>query len=863
MRHRRSTGRARVLALSLLAAGLLQAHAAAPVIYRQPALQSPVSGAPDDLLLLAGSGFSRTDRVFYADPDDGRVGIASVVSYENAPDSLTIKLPAEIVPHRIYALWVETDHNELSNRVLINDSRPLWFTPSQVFERALSPQMSRQLKIVGRNLGGPPGDKGAVRLSGPETIVRPVQIDEAGSESLRDSVAVVELPPRLQAGQYAVSFSRDGVDWTTIAGLRLRVKAAARSAEFSIAAAPFGGCRPDDGRDDTRCLIAAIHAAQAAGGTVTIPPGVWNFSDAQAPGTAVGDGIVVPAGVSLRGAGRRRTTLSRSAFWNGASVNAFLTLQGNNTISRIRFKDERIYAAADPPSRFVQLGIVYYRRSAHGPASIDDVSIVDNIFDRVSIAIADGGVPIRRLMVSRNEFGAYRLGLALGGDRSNVSRPFQLEDSVISHNVFKPGSYLDLGAGQGAAASMIGASTRLDFSHNTADGAANEYLYQPTDASGWRAAFFWHMNNNHEMTLIAQNTVTCSGDKDGDGEAIAWDNNANTFAFERARDVVAAGAAGVSVAGPPQAVQNDRKIDAASYYVGHWMQVVAGPGVGQARKIQSVRIDAQTGVTSFTVSPDWDVPPQPKISRVTVGREFWQVYALDNEIDQRQPLCRKSNRTKRAGGRIAVWAQTSDSVIAGNKQYDTDGIVFHQSYSGADSHCPTCSPGSFLQSFLYIHDNLIDGEYDWNSDCSRSGIEGSHSAAPTPDSPPPVVSYGVSIAHNVIRHADGYDGGAITVPVTWFRGPPPNSWPVVNNLLIYHNAISDIDGASPGRSCGTRSTRRVGIHLGEGGLVWRAVLYGNTCTRVGNPLQDDGVRTTRVCPGADANSCDCTAREVP
>jgi hypothetical protein len=794
---------------------------------------------------------------------DSRTREASVVSFENVPDSLTIKLPADFMRHRTYALWVVTGQNERSNRVLINDPRPFWFTPSQVADQAPKELPHRQLKIVGRNLEGAPGGGGAVRLSGPEIVVCPVQIDGAASEFLRDSVALVELPQRLRAGRYSVSFSRDGVVWTTIPGQQLNVMPEIRSAEFSISAPPFGGCRPDDGRDDTRCLIAAIGAAQAAGGTVTFPRGVWNFSDAKAPGVAVGDGIVVPAGVNLRGAGRRLTTLSRSASWNGGSVNAFLTLQGNNTISGIRFKDERVYEASDPPSRFVQLGIVSYRRSTNSPASIDDVTIVDNIFDRVPIAIADGGVPIRRLLVSRNEFGAYRLGLSLGGDRSDVSRPFQLEDAVISHNVFKPGSYLDLAAGQGAVASMIGASTRLDFSHNTADGAAGEYLYRPTDAHGWRAAFFWHMNNNHEMTLISQNTATCSGDKDGDGEAMAWDNNANTFAFERAREVLAAESAGVSVPGPPLAVQNDRPVDTASYYVGHWLQVVAGPGVGQTRKIQSYRIDARTGVTNFTVSPDWDVPPQPKVSRVTVGREFWQVYALDNDIDERQPRCQKSNRTKRAGGRIAIWAQTSDSVVAGNRQYDTDGIVFHQSYTGADSHCPTCIPGSFLQSFLDIRGNLIEGEYDWDSDCSRSGIEGSHSAAPTPDSPPPVVSYGVAIAHNIIRHADGLDGGAITVPVTWFRGPPPHSWPIVNNLLVYHNAISDIDGPPAGRYCGGRSTQRLGIHLGEGGLVWRSVLYGNTCTRVGRPLQDGGVRTTRVCPGADAHSCECTALAVP
>ena len=98
-----------------------------------------------------------------------------------------------------------------------------------------------------------------------------------------------------------------------------------------------------------------------------------------------------------------------------------------------------------------------------------------------------------------------------------------------------PGSYIDIAARQGAIASGIGASLRLDFSSNIADGLSSEGLQDPEDRKGWRAAFFWNMNNNNELVLVAQNQVSCSGDKAGDGEAIAFDASGNRFGFNGIR----------------------------------------------------------------------------------------------------------------------------------------------------------------------------------------------------------------------------------------------------------------------------------------------------------------------------------------
>jgi len=164
------------------------------------------------------------------------------------------------------------------------------------------------------------------------------------------------------------------------------------------------------------------------------------------------------------------------------------------------------------------------------------------------VAIGNGGLPISHLFVTHNTFGAFSSALELAGNRFNMINKYRIDDSVISYNLFKPGSKLDPIEKTGALASELGAGDRVDFSGNTADGAATDYLYSPDDARGWRAAFFWNMDNDIEKVLVSQNTATCTGDKIGDGEAFAFDTNANTFAFKHAEAVVRATTSSVDVA---------------------------------------------------------------------------------------------------------------------------------------------------------------------------------------------------------------------------------------------------------------------------------------------------------------------------
>jgi hypothetical protein len=757
----------------------------------------------------------------------------------------------------IYRLWVVNSSGEWSNAVSINDPRPMWITPSYAYSTADNANLGRRIRVVGRNLTGSPTRPITIRLSGPSEY-RVQGIPSESSGTLDRYIAEARLPDRMTPGDYFVSVSRDARKWTEVSHQQLQVRAdPAELPRFDLGNPDFGNCRPDDGSDDGACLVRAIEAArQRRGGIVMIPPGHWDLNSASAA-KPTGNGFVLPPNVHLRGAGAESSFIVRHGALDSSHPGALLTVSGNNSIAGLAFTDDNRYASPREARPVIQLGVPTITTTQ---SVIGDIVITDNVFRRVGRAVVDSGNPIARLLVTRNDFGAYADGLLLIGSRSNVATPFRIVDSVIRANHFAPGSYIDVTARQGVIASQLGASYRVDFSGNVADGTRSDGLQDPGDPRGWRAGFFWSENGEDEMMLVADNQISCPGDKAGDGEAIAFDGNANTFAFEAARVVTAAGPDWISAAGRLVAQQNGHSIDAAKYYVGHWIQVVAGPGLGQTRKIGSYSANNSGGFT-FEVTPQWDVVPRAAATRFTVGRHYWQVYVLANRIEQRSPPCRKSNLSGPRGGLISLWAPSADVVIEGNRQFDSDGIAIQQAYDPKVPSCPTCGGGISFQTGLEVRNNLIDGEYDWQSDCSSSGILQSFGAAPTPESPPPILGFGVSISHNVISHADGLWGGAIDITPTWLRGPPPQTWTLVQNSLIFHNSIRDITGSKPRNACKYSQRARTGIRLAGEGNVADTVLYANSCERVDAALQDSGRRTASVCPaGNSVGTCECGAR---
>ena len=856
-----------------------QANATPPILLSQPEYESPVRADPDDLLLLAGTGFSASDVVVYQSisnttanlsspaevprESSASLGIAPIASTADLPFSLTIRLPSSLRSGQSYALWVRNPIGEWSRPLRINDARPLWLSPVVVYASAAIAGLPRYIKVVGQNLQPVSGRRTLVRLMGPESLTLSATIHRDRLADLDRYVARCALPSRLTPGRYRVSVSRDGRSWVPLPAQWLEVRADPDPPrQFDVGAARFGGCRAGDGKDDTGCIVQAIAAARASGGgTVVFGAGTWNLIDGSQAGLLASEGIVLESGVNLRGSGQGRTVLVRQASWNVPRALPAFSLIGHNAVQNLTFKDEQHYKPGDLAGPFLQLGETFQRVLAQDPlhrARVSDIVISGDIFDVPFIAIADGGLPIERLFITGNTFASYVSSIDLPGHRFNFDYRFGIDDAVISGNVFKPSSYIDVAHRTGVLATELGAGRRVDFSDNVADGAASDYLYGPQDAPGWRAAFFWDMNGNHEMELVANNSASCTGDKIADGEAISYDNNANTFAFDRAETVSSSTADSITVEGPLQRSQFGHAVS-SSYYVGHWIQVGAGPGLGEVRKITTYEVDASSGRVTFHVAPHWDVPPAAGSSRISVGREFWQLYTVANTVDQRRPPCQKANASDRKGGVIDIWAQASDSVIEGNRQFDTDGILWQQYYSVRDQACPDCESGTHYVGFLQIRDNLIDGEYDWDDDCSSSGITGSLAASPSPESPPPTVSYGLAISHNTIRHADARAGGAISFSAGWYKGPAPYRWALVDNPLIFHNSIDNL-WASPARPCQKDPPHdRTGISLSGSTLVSHTVLYHNSCSAVPQPLDAGDARIVRICPPAALTGfCECS-----
>jgi len=851
--------------LALLCSCSAAAQAGAPHLYSRVGYQSPTRGDPDDLLQLAGDSLSADDVAVYQAFSAGLAathpqgvpsgstpssGVLPIVSSSGIPYRLVVRLPESMLAGRPYHIWVKSSRGEWSNAVNINDSRPLWISPSMAYATAQWAHLPRDLKIIGRNMPSAGGGSLGIRLVGRKHYELPVVREDEDSLVPKPYVLRCRLPEYVDPGEYRVELQTGGTTWTEVPGQTITVRPDSPPAlEFEVADAAYGRCRPDDGRDDTECLSRALEAAsRAGGGEVVFGPGIWNLSS----------GIAVPPHVDIRGRGK---TVTRVVRLRASPPAAEFILLGHNIVSDIAFADEETSNAHSQTRPILQIGRRYSTDlDPHSePVTVSEVTITRNLFDKTDGAIVDSGNPIERLYVTYNEFGDYRLGLNLGGNRFNVHARFQVTESVIAHNRFMPGSYLDLKIAQGAMASEIGASNRLDFSSNVADGASRRFLYSQQDAPGWRAAFFWHMNDDQEMLLVSDNRVSCSGDKDGDGEAIALDSNANTYALARSEPVLQAAPDSVSVVGPLKSDQNNRSVDIDTYYIGHWVRIDAGPGIGQSRRIVAIHRHALT--VTFSIDPPWDVVPKPNLSTASVAREYWQAMILGNVVDQRKPLCLKSNRTRPKGGNISVWGESADSVVEGNRQYDTDGIVFEQGYGAFDSACADCKAWTSMPSYLEIRDNWIEGEYDWASACSLSGITGSYAASPSPHALPPLLSFGVSVSHNRIMHADGLRGGAISIAPTWFRGPAGYTRPLLEGLTVDHNLIQGVSGAPPQPACGYSQDGRYGIDLqGDDRYIDATVLYRNVCEDVSVPLRDHGVHTKRLCDSQDTKSCECINR---
>jgi hypothetical protein len=121
------------------------------------------------------------------------------------------------------------------------------------------------------------------------TLTAKNTVNDSGNTTaaLERYVAEVALPDNLVVDRYSIQLSLDSTSWVPLLGngqsaaQTLTVNAdPASPPTFSVSDPRFadpvtGPCQPDDGIDDTACIILAIRGAlQAGGGTVCDP--LWD-----------------------------------------------------------------------------------------------------------------------------------------------------------------------------------------------------------------------------------------------------------------------------------------------------------------------------------------------------------------------------------------------------------------------------------------------------------------------------------------------------------------------------------------------------------------------------------------------------------
>jgi hypothetical protein len=238
--------------------------------------------------------------------------------------------------------------------------------------------------------------------------------------------------------------------------------------------------------------------------------------------------------------------------------------------------------------------------------------------------------------------------------------------------------------------------------------------------------------------------------------------------------------------------------------------------------------------TTFTISPAWDVVPTTA-SLLTIGNSFWQVLTLGNVVDNRAPLCRKSNANGLGGGSLIQWGgPVVESVLARNVQYDSDGIWLNLRYFAEDPAAPGWGAQVITQWFVEVRDNQMLREYAEDLTLHSGGIFFNLGASPTPTYPPPSVGYGVVVAHNTVVHADGGLGSAIEVASSGACGPPPTTWKLQQHTLLFHNLVQDLPTGGA-------------VNLATA-CIWNTVLYNTTLTNVLTPLTDSGSGTVLYRP---------------
>ncbi|MEO1172030.1 MAG: hypothetical protein AAFX94_08250, partial [Myxococcota bacterium] len=730
------------------------AHAVpTPSLLRTPFLQGPVEAGPGDTMILFGADILPGAEVVYeafagtppAPPTSivspstaaqGRLLITSGPngSYVDAPNSITVTLPAVMDPKTSYALWARNPEGEFSEPAVINDPRPRWISPGTAYESAQTGSAPRQLRIVGRNLDSFKASQPLIRLTSALGTHYLAATPDPNSPS---QAIIAPLPPTLAVTSYWADVQFDGV-WYPVRHGRLEVRPDPAPLPQVQVQSPCGAV------DDTPCVLAAIATAQTLAGAngaaeVVFGPGAWHLrskAGLSSPLVVPDYGIVVPERVHLRGLSGARIVMHAS--WEDEAA---FTLQGQQTVTQLRFEgldadeatptfnQDRCEVSAPESRTFFWLGAKPWDPNLAYPEVVADVRFEDNEFIGVYTATSTYGRPIRSLVIRQNYFRTDFTAVSLMGNTTLPYVPYAATDSVIEDNLFEPGYYFDYdpftdpaddpsvrernrgSLGEGPQAMYIAGSDRLLVHRNTINGRVG---------SGFRAGIFFGAHGDNDMVLISGNELSCTGRLTGDGEAIALEANGSISAFSDILPVYSVKRGAVWVKG-------DLVRQEAGAYTGSWVVAVSGPGAGQARKIQEH--DYSKGVASFLVEGDWDVPLVPGQTLVVVHRAFHDTVIAGNVVDNTS--CNSATSWGHEGV-IGWFGSVLDSVIEGNEQYDTGGVFVLTGTQFGDQarREPGASQTTFepftLTMFVYggdIKNNRVQGLPSFGAHPSRDLCE--------------------------------------------------------------------------------------------------------------------------------------------
>lgn len=778
-----------------------------PEVFNTNFYQSPVHADPRDLLLIPGYNFSRGAIAVYKNVSDnpgalavpasipstntstqGRLHVGSITN-----DSITVLLPTEMIANKTYAIWVKNTDSNWSEAVLINDPRPLWVTPTLVYATQQYATLPRQIKVVGRNLGNTgEGKPRIVRLNSATASYNLTVSGDDGDPDTRIDYYVVKapLPSTLTTGLYTLQFSRNNETWINLSNdANLTVIADPSKTRYFVNATTYGGCNASDNKDDVGCIVNAIgNASAAGGGEIFFPNGTWNLTPDPAE-LVTKYGIYLHPNVDLVGSGRENTTLLHSQAWDvgvsSANISIF-TVMGNNIIRDLKFATQGFDITPASVPSYLEFGKSPGENTSSDPYETANVTIYNCNFTDFYQGMTTFGLPIKNLFIVNNHFDQlYDDAIDFSGDRNQRAIRFKVDDAVVVNNTFFPGNFSNPSTGEGSIATQLSGAKRLDFSDNIANGTVN---------GGWRATHFWASLGSNERVLVANNKVSCTGEKAGDGEALVIDANQNTAGFATMENVTSAASNTVTTTG-------NLLIWTLDYYLSHNIYIADGKGIGQVRKI--INYTNETNPT-FVVSPDWDVIPD-NTSKVMIHKVGWQFYMLDNIIDIRNASgCAKSSpRQPPQEGQISFQAATSDSVMDGNDLYDTNGIYLPSNVRTNDT------------TVLYSNEikyNLVQNEYFYPA--SSGGINLVFQSSITN----PVSGYNMLISHNTVNGSDTLNSvtqsdatprAAVALLPQGGSSSTPYEW---KNTLIFQNIFDN--------------TSR-GVYIVRN-YSWNTVLYNNS-----------------------------------